>query len=187
MAQALPKGPFRGPAGGAWVLDEPLANHDVGEVFTLPGGAVLLGDRALAEVGQEVAVLKHLTASTDLTEYAHTRNNFLKADHCVRQFSAFAWVLDEPTEEHDVGYVVTTSKLPLGAVSLEDRALVPWGSKVAAVLKCLPPGMELSDFKVQASIYEGYCVMKSLSWRHHHDIMVMIRAPLCNHQRSMIA
>jgi hypothetical protein len=43
-----------------WVLDEPLLNHEVGDVMVVPPGAPCLGDRALIQVGAEVAVCRLL-------------------------------------------------------------------------------------------------------------------------------
>jgi len=54
------------PPGGCWVLDEPTADFDIGDVFTLPAGAAELGGRALVVIGREVCVLKELLEGGDL-------------------------------------------------------------------------------------------------------------------------
>ena len=40
---------------------------DVGDQFSLPGGAMVLGDRCLVQVGGDVVTLKHLPARTSGT------------------------------------------------------------------------------------------------------------------------
>jgi len=68
------------PAGGLWVLDEPLDQHDVGTPFALPPGALQLGNRALVTIGTETAVLKLLPAGEDVTAYTKARQDFLSLD-----------------------------------------------------------------------------------------------------------
>ena len=67
-------------AAGVWIADEPGENVDVGDEFQLPGGAVIMGDRALVSVNQEVMVLKRLPAGTNISEYAKERRAFLADD-----------------------------------------------------------------------------------------------------------
>ncbi|CAK0893133.1 unnamed protein product [Prorocentrum cordatum] len=57
-------------AGGAWVLTEPLVGHDVGDVFTLPVGATVLGTRALVVIDGTVASLEQLAEGAGLTRWA---------------------------------------------------------------------------------------------------------------------
>ena len=68
------------PAGGAWVLAEPLVGHDVGDEFTLPVGATVLGTRALVVIDGTVASLEQLAEGVDLTRWALARSNFLADD-----------------------------------------------------------------------------------------------------------
>ena len=67
-------------AAGVWIADEPGENVDVGDEFQLPGGAVIMGDRALVSVNQEVMVLKRLPAGANISEYAKERRAFLADD-----------------------------------------------------------------------------------------------------------
>ena len=82
LAAALP-GPLPMPVGGGWVLDEPTEGHDVGDQFSLPGGAMVLGDRCLVQVGGDVVTLKHLPGGTDIRHYARERQALLADDERV--------------------------------------------------------------------------------------------------------
>ena len=75
-----PGGARLAPAGGAWVLAEPLVGHDVGDEFTLPVGAVVLGTRALVVIDGGVASLEQLAEGVDITRWALARCNFLCDD-----------------------------------------------------------------------------------------------------------
>ena len=59
----------RAAVGGAWLLDEPIGDHDVGEEFNLPAGAVRLGNRALVTIGADVAVLSFVPEGADIDDY----------------------------------------------------------------------------------------------------------------------
>ena len=67
-------------AAGVWIADEPGENVDVGDEFQLPARAVVMGDRALVSVNQDVMVLKRLPAGTNISEYAKERRAFLADD-----------------------------------------------------------------------------------------------------------
>ena len=62
------------------MLDEPLAEHDLGSAFQLPAGARVLGSRALVNIGDDVAVLRFLEEGTDIDEYLRARQSFLCVD-----------------------------------------------------------------------------------------------------------
>jgi hypothetical protein len=66
--------------GGAWFLDEPGESDEVGTEFVLPVGAVVLGDRALVTVGNEVLVLKRLGPGVNVNDYARERRALLADD-----------------------------------------------------------------------------------------------------------
>lgn len=72
------------PAAGAvaplWVLDEPLLDHEVGDLMPVPAGSPQLGDRALILVGAEVAVCRLLPPGTSASAYATARRDFLADD-----------------------------------------------------------------------------------------------------------
>lgn len=68
------------PAGGMWVLDEPLENFDVGEEFALPAGAARMSDRALVLIDDEVGVLKFLEPGVAVSDYTRERKAFLGLD-----------------------------------------------------------------------------------------------------------
>jgi hypothetical protein len=65
---------------GSWVLDEPTADFDIGDEFTLPAGALVSGSRALALVGTDVTVFKYLVPGANISEYARLRRAFLCDD-----------------------------------------------------------------------------------------------------------
>lgn len=73
-------GPRLAGPGGAWVLDEPLVGHNVGEEIAVQAGALMLGTRALVMVDGEEAVVKYLAAGANLDFYAHERAQFLNTD-----------------------------------------------------------------------------------------------------------
>ena len=87
-------GPSLGPAimavGGGWVLDEPIVGHNVGDQFTLPPGAAVVGTRALVNINGEAVVLKRLEAGVNVTDYARARQSFLADDERVL-FCASGW------------------------------------------------------------------------------------------------
>jgi len=68
------------PPGGCWVLDEPTADFDIGDVFALPAGAAQLGGRALVVIGREVCVPKELLEGADIVEYSRARSDMLNLD-----------------------------------------------------------------------------------------------------------
>jgi len=68
------------PPGGCWVLDEPTADFDIGDVFVLPAGAAQLGGRALVVIGREVCVLKKLLEGADIVECSRARSDMLYLD-----------------------------------------------------------------------------------------------------------
>ena len=79
-AALAPGGARLAAAGGAWVLAEPLVGHDVGDEFTLPAGATVLGTRALVVIDGTVASLEQLSEGVDLIRWALARSNFLCDD-----------------------------------------------------------------------------------------------------------
>ena len=68
-----------GPAG-AWISDEPGVSYEVGDEFTLPGGAAVAGDRALVNVGGDTVVLRFLVAGANITDYVKIRKELLSED-----------------------------------------------------------------------------------------------------------
>jgi hypothetical protein len=68
------------PLGGAYVLDEPTADYDVGDLFVLPAGVVRVGNKALALIGGQPVSFVWLAAGTNLDEYARARGDFLSVD-----------------------------------------------------------------------------------------------------------
>ena len=67
-------------AAGAWIADKPGVAYEVGDEFTLPGGAAVAGDRALVNIVGETVVLRNLVAGANITEYVKTRKELLSED-----------------------------------------------------------------------------------------------------------
>ena len=67
-------------AAGAWIADEPGVGYEVGDEFTLPGGAAVAGDRGLVNIGGDTVVLRFLVAGANITEYVKTRKELLSED-----------------------------------------------------------------------------------------------------------
>ncbi|CAE8622891.1 unnamed protein product [Polarella glacialis] len=65
---------------GAWILDEPGEEDEIGVEFVLPVGTVVLGSRALATIGNEVLVLKRLGPGVNVNDYARERRALLADD-----------------------------------------------------------------------------------------------------------
>jgi hypothetical protein len=63
-----------------WVLDEPMANHDVGDQVILPAGAAGVGDRSLIQLDGFVAVVRFLPQGEDILEYVERRKSLLADD-----------------------------------------------------------------------------------------------------------
>ncbi|CAK0849368.1 unnamed protein product [Prorocentrum cordatum] len=135
-----PGAPRPVPAGGAWVLAEPLVGHDVGEEFTLPAGAAVLGTRALVVIDGGVATFEQLVEGADITHWALARSNFLCDDPrilarapterslvdavrsmtaCTRQAEGLAAF---PLQGPAIGAEWVDSVVRDGATSLIDRA-----------------------------------------------------------------
>ena len=67
-------------AAGSWIADEPGTTFEIGDEYTLPAAAVIVGDRALVAIGGETVVLRHMVAGADLTLYTKTRKELLSED-----------------------------------------------------------------------------------------------------------
>ena len=67
-------------ANGAWVLSEPIGDHEVGAEFILPLGGMSMGDRALVTIDGKVAALSHVAAGVDLDTWGLERRNQLADD-----------------------------------------------------------------------------------------------------------
>ena len=65
------------PAGGAWIIDEPTVDAEMGDVVALPVGSPTLGDSALMTVGSRVLRIRFLAAGMDLVAYLAERKQFL--------------------------------------------------------------------------------------------------------------
>jgi hypothetical protein len=74
--------------GGAWVADEPGTDYEIGDEFGLPAGAAVVGDRALVAIGRDTAVLRHLVAGANVTEYVRARKEILGEDDRVMPVSS---------------------------------------------------------------------------------------------------
>ena len=68
------------PAGGAWIIDEPTVDAEMGDVVTIPAGAPTLGDSALMAVGSRVVRIRFLPAGAGLAAYITERKQFLSDD-----------------------------------------------------------------------------------------------------------
>ena len=66
-------GPRIAPAGGAWILTEPVGDKDIGDEFVLPAGAVQLGQKALVTVEGSVVTMELLPKGTDIAKWAIAR------------------------------------------------------------------------------------------------------------------
>ncbi|CAK0812164.1 unnamed protein product, partial [Prorocentrum cordatum] len=75
-----PGGARFAPAGGAWVLAEPLIGHDVGAEFAMPVGAAALGSMALVVIDGVVASLEMLAEGAGIARWALARGNLLCDD-----------------------------------------------------------------------------------------------------------
>ena len=99
----------RAGVGGAWLLDEPIGDHEVGEEFVLPGGALRLGNRALVTIGSEVAVLTFVAEGADIDDYGKARRAFLNEDSRIFSLDEKGLTLTEA-----VSAMVVTSRSMLG-------------------------------------------------------------------------
>ena len=79
---ALPAGcaPCCAAAGGIWVLDEPAGDHNVGDEFILPGGALRLGEKALVTLAGDVVSLRFLSEGVSIDDHTRERHAFLAED-----------------------------------------------------------------------------------------------------------
>ena len=67
-------------AAGAWVVDEPGSEVEIGDEYGLPARAAVVGDRALVQIGGEVTVMRFLNAGADVTAYVKARRELLAED-----------------------------------------------------------------------------------------------------------
>ncbi|CAE8710731.1 unnamed protein product [Polarella glacialis] len=65
---------------GAWILDEPGEDDEIGVEFVLPARAVVLGNRAFVTIGNEVLVLRRLGPGVNINDYSRERRALLADD-----------------------------------------------------------------------------------------------------------
>lgn len=69
------------PAGGVWIVDEPVTDFDLGDELVLPPGAAQLGPEvALVVIGGEPTKVRLMQGGTNITEYVAARKHFLSDD-----------------------------------------------------------------------------------------------------------
>lgn len=73
-------GPAVAPLGGVWIVDEPSATLNVGDIVDLPPDVVMLQGRGLGTVANEVTLIRFLEAGTNINEYVAERKALLADD-----------------------------------------------------------------------------------------------------------